>query len=416
MLPKISVIIPVYNTEKYLTKAISSILNSSIKNDIEIIVVDDASNGNCEEIINNYKEKITYIRHKKNKGIFQSRFTGYNLAKGDFIIQLDPDDWIINDIYAEAYFFAKKNNSDIVMFNMQNVDFSNKTWSNKNEKIHSFNNKCGLDIIKQILFSNTSRWTLHTCWNKLVKKEIVKRVLNNLENIQNINLADDLLWSIAFFLELKNKNTISAIESIGVNYLIHENSTTKKLSKKSFKKNINSINNVYKNINILFDIYKLNFIYKQLLIKNKFYALDYQFKKFSKKFIFFKILDFLQLFFYKKFYLKYYENLLLDFCIQNIKSLLKEKNIKFLSIFGTNDFAVKLNKSLKEENIRVEYFISSYQQKFCEIDNTPVILLNDILKANSDTIVISSIASVDEINTNLIKYKINENNIITVYS
>ena len=87
-----SVIIPVYNTEKYLKRCINSIINQTFP-DFEIIIIDDCSNGNCKEITDSYKdERIIYIKHEKNRGTLSARKTGSINSNGQYITYIDPDD------------------------------------------------------------------------------------------------------------------------------------------------------------------------------------------------------------------------------------------------------------------------------------------------------------------------------------
>lgn len=113
----ISIIIPVYNTEKYLKRCLDSVVNQSYKN-IEIIVVNDCSPGNAEEIINSYMEhdeRIKYVTYEKNKGLFCARLKGAEIATGDYIAFIDSDDYVTIDFYHCLVKNAIKNNSDIVI-------------------------------------------------------------------------------------------------------------------------------------------------------------------------------------------------------------------------------------------------------------------------------------------------------------
>jgi len=90
--PNVSVIVATYNRANFIDRAIKSILNQ-IYQDFEIIIVDDGSSDNTEEIIKGYKDKrIIYIKHKKNQGISTARNTGIKRAKGEYIAFLDSDD------------------------------------------------------------------------------------------------------------------------------------------------------------------------------------------------------------------------------------------------------------------------------------------------------------------------------------
>ena len=100
---KISVIVPVYNTSKYICKCLDSLINQTIKNEIEIIIVNDGSTDNSEEIIKNYIEKqenknlIKYYK-KQNEGIAKTRNFGIEKATGEYILFVDSDDYIDNKL------------------------------------------------------------------------------------------------------------------------------------------------------------------------------------------------------------------------------------------------------------------------------------------------------------------------------
>ena len=114
---KISIIIPVYNSEEYLSKGLDSLTKQSYKN-LEIIIVNDGSPKNCKEIASEYMKKdnrIKYVEHEKNKGLFQARITGFENSTGDYIAYLDADDYVSNDFYRELLEKAEETNSDIVI-------------------------------------------------------------------------------------------------------------------------------------------------------------------------------------------------------------------------------------------------------------------------------------------------------------
>jgi glycosyltransferase involved in cell wall biosynthesis len=115
MEPKISIIVPVYNVEKYLHKCIDSILNQSYEN-LEIILVDDESPDNCAQICDNYKEKddSIVVIHQKNKGISGARNSGLEIATGDYVAFLDSDDWVQPDMYENLVNLSLAHNLDIV--------------------------------------------------------------------------------------------------------------------------------------------------------------------------------------------------------------------------------------------------------------------------------------------------------------
>ncbi|EOU2099613.1 glycosyltransferase, partial [Clostridium perfringens] len=110
---KISVIVPVYNVEEYISKCIDSILNQTINEQFEIIVVNDGSTDNSMNILNIYKDKIKIV-NKSNGGLSSARNAGLEIAKGEYIIFVDSDDWLEEDFLESLYNFIKKDDLDVV--------------------------------------------------------------------------------------------------------------------------------------------------------------------------------------------------------------------------------------------------------------------------------------------------------------
>ncbi len=111
---KISVVVPVYNVEKYLEQCLNSIINQTFK-DIEIICINDGSTDGSLEILREYEQKDSRIRliNKENEGISAVRNQGMELAKGEYISFIDSDDWIDENYLEALYTAAKKYDSDI---------------------------------------------------------------------------------------------------------------------------------------------------------------------------------------------------------------------------------------------------------------------------------------------------------------
>lgn len=110
----ITVVIPIYNVEKYLKKCIDSILSQTYKN-LEIILVDDGSTDNCSEICDKYEDEENRIKviHKKNGGLSDARNAGINIANGKYITFVDSDDYIESDMIEVLYNNMIKNNAQI---------------------------------------------------------------------------------------------------------------------------------------------------------------------------------------------------------------------------------------------------------------------------------------------------------------
>ncbi len=122
MIPKVSVIIPVYNVEKYLNRCILSVQNQSI-HDIEIILIDDGSPGRCPEMCDDYKKKDSRVKvvHQKNMGAGLARNTGIEIATGEYYAFLDSDDFFELDMLGQMYHKAKERNLDAVSCGICNL-------------------------------------------------------------------------------------------------------------------------------------------------------------------------------------------------------------------------------------------------------------------------------------------------------
>ena len=113
--PAFSVIVPMYNVEKYLCKCVDSIRDQSLK-DIEIILVDDGSPDRCGEIADEYAKVDNRVKvvHRSNGGLGPARNSGIEVATGEYIGFVDSDDWVEADMFEKLYQAAKEHNSDIV--------------------------------------------------------------------------------------------------------------------------------------------------------------------------------------------------------------------------------------------------------------------------------------------------------------
>lgn len=123
--PKISIIVPVYNVEKYLRRCLDSIASQTF-NDWECILIDDGSPDNSGSICDEYAEKDSRFRviHQKNAGVSAARNAGLDAARGEWIGFVDSDDWIEKDCYEILIEIATRERADVVRFNFKNYDFT----------------------------------------------------------------------------------------------------------------------------------------------------------------------------------------------------------------------------------------------------------------------------------------------------
>ena len=230
---KVSIIVPVYNVEKYLEKCLDSLVNQSFKN-IEIIIVNDGSTDNSEKIINKYCQKYHNIKYlkKKNGGLSSARNYGLKFAKGEYILFVDSDDYIDNNMVELMYNAIIKDDNDIVVCEF-NYDYGNKkVRSNSNLDYTS-------DLKKKYLL------TPPMACIRLYKRNI----FNNIKFKEGI-YYEDLEINPKMVLYTKK---ISFINKALYNYVIHDNSI---MRSKNFNNKLHDIYSVLdSNYNILYNDY-----------------------------------------------------------------------------------------------------------------------------------------------------------------
>lgn len=182
---KISVIVPIYNSEDYIDRCVRSIVEQSYKN-IEIILVDDGSTDNssmmCDEWAKN--DKRVKVIHKENGGVSSARNEGLKIAKGDYISFVDSDDYIDKKMIEKMLNQMEKGNTDLVICNYEpNSNYNTNKLISKN------------DFYNLILDKTLFRGYL---WNKLYKKEIISK--NNLKLDSKIHICEDLLFNCEYAL------------------------------------------------------------------------------------------------------------------------------------------------------------------------------------------------------------------------
>ena len=121
--PKISIIVAVYNLEKYILRCLESLVKQTLR-DIEIICIDDGSTDNSLNILNEFAAKDARVKviSQDNKGVARARNVGLSKACGEYIQFVDGDDWVNLNLCEKVYNIANRNDSDIVMFNVAFYD------------------------------------------------------------------------------------------------------------------------------------------------------------------------------------------------------------------------------------------------------------------------------------------------------
>ena len=165
----ISIIIPIYNVDKYLTKCIESIVSQTYQ-DLEIIMVDDGSSDACPQICDQYAEKDSRIVviHQKNSGVSAARNAGLKVATGKYISFIDADDYIEFDMYENMVRAFEIEDSELVICGYDYVDEDGNTTRLYREKEHEIINQ--KECFRRYFDMPPSIRLV--VWNKLFKKEI----------------------------------------------------------------------------------------------------------------------------------------------------------------------------------------------------------------------------------------------------
>lgn len=190
MNPLISVIVPIYNVEKYLARCFDSIVNQTYKN-LEIILVDDGSPDRCPQMCDDYAEKDSRIKvvHKKNGGLSDARNAGMAVSTGEYISFIDSDDYVSDDFFECLLDVMNKENSDIAEcsvvkfyegnhFDEFNDDLLEKTYDAQ-------------DAMSALIAENPFHQHV---WNKLYKTELVKDIPYAVDK-----LNEDEFWTYQVF-------------------------------------------------------------------------------------------------------------------------------------------------------------------------------------------------------------------------
>ena len=171
---KISIIIPVYNAEQYLEQCLESVIKQSLK-EIEIICVNDGSIDNSLRILEEYSRKDNRIImiNQENGGSSKARNSALQIAKGEYCLNIDSDDWIEEGYFEAIYNKAKKENLDIVISNYYLSFFTQK--ANK-EKVDLKLKKGEIIEGSQYILLLLTENFIGYMWNKLIKREIFERI------------------------------------------------------------------------------------------------------------------------------------------------------------------------------------------------------------------------------------------------
>lgn len=213
MMELISVIVPVYNVEKYLDRCVESIVNQTYTN-LEIILVDDGSPDRCPAMCDEWAKRDNRIKviHKENGGLSDARNAGMRVASGDYIAFVDSDDWIEAQMYQILYDTMVATDSDVVSCGAKRV------WTDGTpaQEVISVSRNRVLEQEAAIKAMITGDGLVQIAWNKLYRRNLIKDILFPLGVI-----CEDEFWTWQVIVRAKR---VSILRESYYNYLQRDDS------------------------------------------------------------------------------------------------------------------------------------------------------------------------------------------------
>ena len=214
-MPKVSIIVPVFNMEKYLAKCLDS-LTSQTLTDIEIVAVNDESTDASPEIITAYAEKDRRIRvvHRSNGGLSMARNSGLDVATGEYVGFVDSDDWVEREMFERMYEAGHRNSADIVICNY------NRIFENAVERSRLGIETETVDVAALGIRRYFDKYQFtykhgDEAWNKIYRREFLEGFGIRFERNREI-FSEDKLFNLYCLLHVKK---ISTLDSSFYNYL-----------------------------------------------------------------------------------------------------------------------------------------------------------------------------------------------------
>ena len=260
---KVSIIIPVYNMEQYLRQCLDSIAVQTLA-DIEIICIDDCSTDSSLSILNEYAQKdsrFIVVEQEFNQGQGAARNKGIELAKGEYIGFVDPDDWLDANMYEKMYNQAKTLDSEVVMCNLKMYRESENKYFDA-QFIRNANEDFSFDYPEYPVNVNLDRHYIddmllvspHYCWNKIYNRDFI--INNNIKFSMHRSYQDVIFVLLVLLLAKK----VSYTDEILYFYRVHLSSVTRQKSSRAnmFIDICGYILNILKELNI-YEKLQLNF-------------------------------------------------------------------------------------------------------------------------------------------------------------
>lgn len=244
---RLSVVVPVSNTEATLARCLDSLIRQPCFPEMEVIVVDDHSPGKPEEVLARYKHaNIRLVRHDVNRGLFQARVTGSEEARGEFIAFVDSDDYVSVDFYRPMLDAAAAAHADIVANTTVRQDQNGNNFQFTMHKIALPKELHGHEVRKAFFDQVGTCYAWHTIWNKIYRKSLWDQCLPYYKRIHNhVIMTEDVAFSTPLFFTAEH---FISIDAGAYYYCFTENcstNNTKTTSFTRFKKNLLDMTTVF---------------------------------------------------------------------------------------------------------------------------------------------------------------------------
>lgn len=199
-----SIIVPVYNVEKYLNECIDSILNQTFT-DFELILVDDGSKDRSGAICDEYAKTDNRVKvlHQRNAGQAVARNTGTEVAQGEYIIYLDSDDYICDRTFLSKLTKKTKNKTDVILYGYKKFFESNQTFGREICEYPSLEGKTPEKVIALLLQTDMY---VGCPWNKTVKRDFLEQ--NQIRFVPSM-ISEDSDWYLQVVTRAKTYDNIS---------------------------------------------------------------------------------------------------------------------------------------------------------------------------------------------------------------
>lgn len=231
----VSVIVPVYNVEKYLSQCIKSILGQTYKN-IEVILVNDGSLDESGKICDSFLELDSRIKviHKENEGLGYARNTGLEYVSGEYVTFVDSDDYVDDNMIEELINGLKKNGADTCIGGFKRINDEGKIKFEEHyiEKFYSGEKECE-EVLSRMYGSAPDKHDAirMSVWNVLYSMNIIRE--NNLRfPSERVYISEDIIWDTDYY---KYARGVQVIDAVTYNYRIVEGSLTQKYKKDRFQ-------------------------------------------------------------------------------------------------------------------------------------------------------------------------------------